>query len=304
MAFDPSGVVWLQLVRTPDNHLTGQLAASTLKPDGSIQRESSSLSGAVDGKNVTLSGSGFLGLQSFTLAGTFDGDTLTLTGGQPDAMVFKRTTVDAYQKQLAHLNASARQVVEAKAKAETRKRTFQSQRSFVAGVDSLIQRMKQFDSDADIHLGRFPNAEKAYESITSRVSSYVDRKRQFADNSPNALNARSQLSNAAMQAENLTEQMHNQTLSLQSSLDGTVKPLADQAESYEQQCRAVASNTDNLTRDEVQNVRAVCDQLTGAYGPFREKYNAMAAGLAHLEQVYKRERAEQESLIQKSERLE
>ena len=35
LATDPNGAVWLQLVRTPDNHLTGQLAISTLKPDQS-----------------------------------------------------------------------------------------------------------------------------------------------------------------------------------------------------------------------------------------------------------------------------
>jgi len=62
LASDNSTVVWLQLVRTPDNHLTGQLAASVVKPDGSIDRKSASITGAVDGENVTLSGSRLFGL--------------------------------------------------------------------------------------------------------------------------------------------------------------------------------------------------------------------------------------------------
>lgn len=303
MARDQSVVVWLQLVRTPDNHLTGQLAATTIKPDGSIERDSSSLTGAVDGSNVTLSGSGFLGLQSFTLAGTFDGNTLTLTGGQPGAMTFKRSTIAAYQEQLADLNASAQQVVKGKADAEARQRTFQSQRSFVAGVDSLIQRMEQFDSAADVHLGRFPNAERGYAAVTAKVTEYVARERRLAGN-PNASVARGQLSVAANQAAIMTEQMHNQTVSLESSMEGTIKPLADQATAFEQQCRAVASNTGNLTPNEVQNVHAACDRLAGADGPFRQRYNAMAGGLGHLEQVYQHERSAQEGLIQESERLE
>lgn len=80
LATDQNGIVWLQLVRTPDNHLTGQFALSILKPDGKIDRNSVSLTGAVDGENVSLSGSGLFGLQSTALSGTLNGDTLTLTG--------------------------------------------------------------------------------------------------------------------------------------------------------------------------------------------------------------------------------
>src|SRR5579863_8804241 len=90
LATDQSSVAWLQVVRTPDNRLTGQLAASILKPDGSIEQNSISVTGAVDGENVTLSGSGFLGLQSFVLSGTLNGDTLTLTGAQSIPVSFKR----------------------------------------------------------------------------------------------------------------------------------------------------------------------------------------------------------------------
>ena len=38
LAGDKSAVVWLQVVRTPDNHLTGQMAANALKPDGTIDK--------------------------------------------------------------------------------------------------------------------------------------------------------------------------------------------------------------------------------------------------------------------------
>lgn len=47
---DNGSVVWLELVRTPDNHLTGQLSLTTLKPDGTIDRNSVSVAGAIDGE--------------------------------------------------------------------------------------------------------------------------------------------------------------------------------------------------------------------------------------------------------------
>ncbi len=325
LATDQNSVAWLQMVRTPDNRLTGQLAVTTLKPDGTVEQNSAPVTGAVDGENVTLSGSGFLGLGSFTLAGTLEGDTLTLTGVKSVPVVFKRSTPADYQTHVADLNSRSQLILHAKAVAQAKEqaeqrslqeqeeqrtlqeqaaqRTFQAQANFVAEIEQLIRKMGQFDSEADIHLGRFPGAEKGYEAITAKAASYVARERQLAGN-PNAYNMRVQLSNAVIQVENATEQVHNQGVSLQSSLEGNIKPLADQATAFEQQCHAVSQNSGNLTPAEIQNVNASCDRLASAAIPFRQKYAAMSDGLANLEQVYQRERDKQEGLIQESQKLE
>jgi hypothetical protein len=303
IASDNSSVCWLQLVRTPDNRLTGQLAVSTLKPDGTVEQNSIPLTGAVDGENVTLSGSGFLGLQSFTLAGTLHGNTLTLTGVQSIPITFKRSTPAEYQTQVADLNARSQSILHERAVAQAKHRTFQAQADFVAELDRLIGRMAQFDSEADVHLARFPGAEKGYEAITTKVEAYVSRERQYAGN-PSASVMRGQLLVAATQASLRTEQMHNQGEELQSSLEGNIKPLADQAATFEQQCHAVSQNGGNLTPAELDNVHRACDRLESAVVPFRQRYTAMSAGLNHLEQVYQRERNTQQGLIQESERSE
>lgn len=294
---------WLQLVRTPDNHLTGQLAEFILKPDGTIEQNSTAVTGAVDDENVSVSGSSFLGLQSFTLAGTLSGDTLTLTGVQSIPIAFRRSTPADYQAEVAELNARSQSILHAKAVAQAQQRTFRAQADFVAQVDQLIGRMARFDSEADIHLARFPGAEKSYSTITAKTEAYVARERQLAGN-PNRSVMRGQLSVAATQASLLTEQLHNQGVSLESALEGNIKPLADQASAFEGQCHAVSLNSSNLTPAEIQNVNAACDRLTSAEVPFQQKYAAMSDGLAHLEQVYQRERTAQERLIQESERLE
>jgi hypothetical protein len=163
--------------------------------------------------------------------------------------------------------------------------------------------MAQFDSDADVHLGRFPGAEKAYAGITARVGEYVARERKLAGN-PNAEVARGQLSVAANQASIQTDQMHYQGESLQSSLDTNVKPMLDQATAFEQQCRAVSQHSGNLTPEEIQNINAACARLESAVTPFRQKFGAMSAGLAHLEQVYRDEYGKQQQLLQTAQRLE
>jgi hypothetical protein len=228
---------------------------------------------------------------------------LTLTGAQSVPLTFTRSTPAEFQAKVAALHARSQSIIQAKAVAQAQQRSFQAQADFVLQIDQLIPRMAQFESEADVHLGRFPGAEKAYEGITARVGEYVARERQLAGN-PNAAVARGQLSVAANQASIQTDQMHYQGESLQSSLETNVKPMADQATAFEQQCRAVSHNSGNLTPAEVQNVNAACSRLESAVGPFRQKFSAMSAGLAHLEQIYQRERDSQQRLIQESERLE
>ena len=81
LAGDPTSVCSLQIVRTPDARLTGQLSCSSVKPDGSISRQSSSITGAVDGENVSFSGEGLFGIKSFVLSGVHHCDTMTLSSG-------------------------------------------------------------------------------------------------------------------------------------------------------------------------------------------------------------------------------
>src|SRR6185437_10324114 len=131
IASDPGVVVWLQLVRTPDNHLTGQLASATLKPDGTIDRRSVSVAGAVDGEDVTLTGSGLFGLQTGTLSGTINGDTLTLTGAQAQPFVLNRSTLDSYQAQLGDLDKRAQAILAQSAAATARQNVERGHREFL-----------------------------------------------------------------------------------------------------------------------------------------------------------------------------
>lgn len=186
---DKVAVCWLQLVRTPDNRLTGQAISSILGPDRKIERWSISLTGAVDGENVTLSGGSFLGLSNKPLSGTITGNNLTLTSAESMPVTLKRSTLSEYQAQLSEQNNRSQAILSARTASESRQRTFQEQKNFVAEIDLLVGKMQRFDSEADIHLNRFPGAEKGYVGITAKISEYVARERQLAGN-PNASNTR------------------------------------------------------------------------------------------------------------------
>jgi hypothetical protein len=256
----------------------------------------------IDAENLTISGSGFLGMHEFTLSGTLDGNTLTLTGAQPIPISFKRATVAEFQSAESALNVRSQAILKAKADADAQQKMFEAQKNLVATVDVLITKMGRFDSEADVHLGRLPNAEKSYQAITAKMQAYIAKDRQLAGNA-NTYNQRVQISNALIQGTNITEQMHNQGVSPESSFEGNINPTAEQSIGLLKQCSSFAPNDTKLAPAEVQNITAACSRLESAYVLFREKYNAMANGLSHLEQVYQRERGVQEQLVEESNKL-
>lgn len=295
------GVYWLQIVRTPDNHLTGQLETLVLGKDGKIERETVSVIGAVNAGNVTISASQ-LGLQVVTLSGTLDGNKLTLTGGQPSPIILTRSNLSDYQRQVNALNALSQRILSAKDAAFARQRTEQTQQNFISEIDRIVGRMQKFDSEADVHLSRFPGVEQRYHAITAKMTEYVSRERQLAGNQ-NTAAARGQLCVAASQASITADQLHNSAQSLQSTFQTNVQPIAIEATDFEQGCRGVVPPGD-LTRAQTEARNAACRRLFLADAPFRQKFEAVSAGLAHLEQVYAQERKVQEGLLQSAQQLE
>jgi hypothetical protein len=302
LASDKATVCWLQLVRTQDNHLTGQLAASTLGSDGKVECNSIPISGAVDGENVTLSVSRFFGLETTTLSGTLDGSRLTLTGGQAMPIVFKRSSLSDYEARLNELNASSQAILAAKESADARRRTAQTLQNFVSEVNHDVSEMQKFESEVDERLSRISGVEERYRAITAKITEYVDRERHLAGN-PNASVARGQLDVAANQAEIATEQQHGAVLSFQYSVEASAPPLIKSADSIEQACHTAVS-PGVLTPSQNNEHITACQQLSAADATFRKKIAAIASGLAHLEQVYVQERNAQQGLLQSAQKLE
>jgi hypothetical protein len=303
IASDEGSVVSVQLVRTPDDHLTGQFTDSRLKPDGSIDRKSVTLSGAVDGENLSITSAGLLGIQSITLSGTLSGDTLTLTGPEAQPLIFKRSSLNVCQAQLDALNGRSQAILAEKAAALTRQRAEQSQRNFVAQADRLVEQMQQFDQQAEAHLTRFPGVEKQYQGITAKMRDYVEKERHLAGNS-NASVTRSQLSIAATQVSYETEQLHYQGQALESSVTASTNQLLTDGRNYGQMCQALASTPNtNLTIEQVKAETSACDRLRDGIALFRPKYNELEGGLTHLEQVYTQERNTQQALLQTAQKL-
>lgn len=296
LATDEDTVCWLQLVRTPDDHLSGQIVTSTLKPDGQVEHGSVSLSGAVNGEDITLSGDHFLGMASYVLSGKANGNALTLTSVQSTPLSLRRSSLEDYQAKLGEQTTRSREIVSARTIAVTRQRNFQAHQAFVAEVDQVIWRMPRFNAEADLHLGRFPDAEKACESITAKVNHYVTQERRLVGDSTRSVQ-RSELGVQALELSRSTDDVHYQVQLLRSTLETNVAPLLRQVTALEQGCRESRSTGENPTPAEMEAHQSACNRLLVVAPPFHQKYSATAAGLDHLEEVYKREKAAQTRLL-------
>jgi hypothetical protein len=294
LASDQNTMCWLQLVRTPDERLTGQLTISELKSNGTIDRTLTTVTGAVDGENVSLKGGLLSGL---ALSGTFRGNTLTLTGNQPIPVAFVRTSLAAYQIRRGALNARSHEIIRARSEAQAERHAAfvrvlaqKVEANFLSSIDQTVADMNRFDLAADVHLARFPGVQYKYEGITDKVAGYVEQDRQLDGN---ASVARGRLFNDALQVSLASDQLHNQAGVLESSVRANAEPIADTTRSLQMRCQNAGSSNDQES----------CKRLSTAFSIFRQKYDALTSGLAHLEQVYQTEKAKQQRLIQEAQGL-
>src|SRR5258708_6920626 len=106
----------LQLVETPDGHITGQLETQILKEDGKIEYHNLSVTGAADGENVSLSFKSSPIPFTITAFGTLNGNRFILTGGFSGIrqVVMVRSNLADYQEQVSSLNTQSQNILVAK----------------------------------------------------------------------------------------------------------------------------------------------------------------------------------------------
>jgi hypothetical protein len=73
-------VEMLQITQAQDGQLLGSLSSTTLKPDGSITRDSTNITGLADGNGITLVAKSLIPLiPGLNLPGTIEGGVITIT---------------------------------------------------------------------------------------------------------------------------------------------------------------------------------------------------------------------------------
>ncbi len=282
--------------------LTGQLQSVSLGTDGQLSYNTVPVIGNadVDGKHVSLSVS-LLSVQVATLSGSLAGDNLTLTGGatgrEAGTIVFARSDLRAYTRQVNTLKARSQEILASRAADAARVQAGREEQQFVAGITEILSRMQRFDSEADVHLARFPRVEQRHRALTLKMQEYCERQRQLSCH-PDTGAPRGQLSVQINQGSIATEQLHHEALELQSTFVHNVGPITKQITAYALSCR----DTRTFPRSEARST--ACRQFLNAEPLYQRKYEAVSRGIAQLENTYQQEMETQTRLIWASKKLE
>lgn len=303
-----NGIYWMQLVKTPDNHVTGQFDTLILGIDGKVEYNTLAVTGAADGNNISL----LLKPNSVlpftvTASGSIDGDKLTLMGGftsnQPSTVVLVRSDASEYEAQAKVLNAQSHSIVTARADAEARQKAVQKERDLIAKINQLVVRVDRFKAVAVVLQGKLSTVEHRYQAMTSKMEEYLKRERQLVGN-PKASFDRRQISFAVRQPVFVTNQLHSDVLGAQSDFRKNGTLLLNELSQVRQTCEGnLRAGADNLVRTDAEALNSACRRLIDAYSPYTRQYGEVALTLARLEDVYKQEQKTQEQLVQEAHRI-
>ena len=149
----------LQLTQTGNGQLAGVLSFITLDSGGKLSTKEASVSGAIDGKSITLTvSSGLSFLANKTLAGTVNGNVITLelvtSNGSVEQMVFKRGTPEEFRSYADGLKTRA----EGEALSAALVKGSRAFRQSVSAAENWI-------GNAELHAQRIPNAKASYDKI-------------------------------------------------------------------------------------------------------------------------------------------
>ncbi|WP_186197571.1 hypothetical protein [Burkholderia gladioli] len=161
----------LQVIETPDHHLTGTLRHASLTSDGTLASSTNNVSGSVDGTNITLTVLATPLPIGQNFAGTATGGGIDLTvpnGAQTGVQHFAKGQTADFDAVVAQLNQAGQRIAAARQRGQ---RADQMNRQVGALADSL----NRFVEDAKHHIDRLPRAKAYYDHAVTVEQTKLER---------------------------------------------------------------------------------------------------------------------------------
>lgn len=302
VVFESDGLVRLDLVRTPDSRLSGEITLVRINPHGKLDQNSYRVSGASDGDRLTLAGSGFLGMESASVSGQLSGRTLTITGRGLESMELQRTGLVDIQKAVTTLKKKADEIARAEQVQLQRERQATDRANFVAAVDAHATRLQEFQDAVSTRTKDLGPAESRIRAITTSMERYLERQRELARN-PNARVMRSQIVIAMNQGTIASDQWQSSLETLQSDFIEKRNALIPAAQRLLTSCTVFISHLQDESEQEFAARQSSCQRLSAIDAPAVETAKKLETGLVHLQKVYLDERARQDAALRSAEQL-
>ncbi len=270
----------LQIVQMSGGTLTGRFEQVWLDASGKLVREDSAVTGAANGNSIVVSiqPPGFLS-SPITASGTVDGALFHLSGGgNGRSLDLNLMKSDSKQYDALVQRLAAQGQVRAAAKAQA---------NLNARILDLTNQLTALSQVADGKLPKFASVEEGYRTITGWMSQALARQQSIFGDGQAAV-ARSQISVSINQAEIQAEQIHRSVETFYRDFSSRAVPLLTATTDAAKHCA-----------DPVAPAPAArCNDLMKALASFRQRVTAVEGAVAKSEEVWRREKAKQDRIIQ------
>lgn len=299
-----NGAFLIQIVETPDGHLTGRYEQVVLQSNGKIEDMNATITGAADGQTVvvTIKPSEFLA-GSMAASGTIEGRLLHLTGGgngSSFALNLVRSDEADFRTQVAALTDQERQINDARMRQEAAQRQAKLEADQLANLRSLTERMDAFTRKADADLAKFAPVEQRYQYVTHRMRGALAREQSIYGGGQASV-ARGQISVAINQAAIQANQIHISVQSAYREFDYAASQLMREFAGASQGCRGAHPVTDTTPAPVGRDAwNAACLRFFDSARPFQQRVSDLRVAFAQVEAVWDSERREQDQIVQAS----
>ena len=174
----PTEVEMIRMVESPPGHLSGSMVFTGLNQDGSVKTVNYSVSGSINGSNVSLQlGGGIAGLARFfgvntLLVGNLKGRTLTLSIGN-STLVFHKVSDRKYQQNLTSLNTMGQHMALVTKSAK-------AMRDVISFDQSMDRSLKRYIAWGQARISYVPNVRRWYADRINKYSRCLSHVRPLA----------------------------------------------------------------------------------------------------------------------------
>lgn len=273
------GVAMLQIIETPDHHISGNLRMVAVKKEGELVRTSYTIVGAVDGQNISMK------LQSgspITAVATANGIRVVGLGGS--ASLFQPGDLDEFERQVAALQSVSKAALDQKAE--------QSQRAkFMTDVNDATASMTRLLASSDKLTQALASTQTRLRNITKQMAEYLRKAHSLAGNTNSkAEDARAGYIQKVGEGPYATASLQFEFQNLRTQFDEKQTSTFNRTTVLEKACKQV-------------NGVSACKKFSEILPSYRARYATMEQSLTGWSTVYQQEKLEQDRIAKEADAM-
>jgi hypothetical protein len=277
------GVAMLQIIETPDHHITGNLRMVAVKKEGELVRTSYTIVGAVDGQNISME------LQSGSpITAVATGNSIRVVGLGESASVFQRGNLAEFERQAAALQTVSKVALDHRAEQDQRAKLVSAEQDkrakLMTDVNDATASMARLLANSDKLTQTLASTQTRLRKITKQMAEYLAKARSLAGNTDSRAGfARAGYIQKVGEGTYTTASLQFEFQGLRREFDEKQTSTFNRTTVLEEACKQVSG-------------ASACNKFSEILPAYRARYAAMEQSLNGWSAVYQQEKLEQDRI--------